>query len=633
MFSFIASNARSAPKRRRPLLPPHEQWPSNAKAPKPVALAHEYMLDTKGATVALREVMRIELAEVEEESQREAKHMCCAPSRRGEFLLAASIIVQRRPDISVSGALDLAQRQFVDQRVRQALQNVQDKWKEIFERPPEFRVQDERQKQLEIYNQRLKQEEQADISEAQARVCKLCMYLTAGGKYIEEWKSSFAECGALKRNGGVWTPNQFAIAVKEIALTVSGCKVPEGVAMIIYDYLDTRSSRLLNIDTFFELCTLAVHLEKMEKEAKNLTKAKVKLASKAAAQALQIDRDPAFNDEEASEHEEEVFVSSTRESEDPNAESNCETEPILMSEVDISAAHQLASHDSLPTTMKKYLSHKDGHASESISASDKDSDSEISKDKDFFAKEEGTSVPSDMKVEAKSKSTPVQSRDFEARKGTTANSPYVVVNKRSSSESICETELEEAVVVPSPRNGKSGKSVSGMRTFFSKVVKSLSPLRIGHAKAKAQSERQQIEKEEQLQMRKEIESLRIRLEEVSKESELRLAKARAADIAMHEAMQIAKAAQTTAQEAVAKMTQLVNEQKFTQDKQREMIAAIQSAGFIVGQKVRARFAGRGHFYPAVITAADHKNELYDVRYADGDRERNVAKKHLRLIIV
>ena len=160
-------------------------------------------------------------------------------------------------------------------KVTAALQHVKEKWKRIFE-PPKFQVYDQRQEELMLHNSNLQQEEQKDKSEAQARVCKLCMFLTAGGRFLEDWEVAFAERATLKRNGGVWTPNQFALAVDEIASEVSGCKAPEGLAATIYEYMDTRSSRLVHVDEFFNLCRMGMRLDEKEKADKAMAREREK---------------------------------------------------------------------------------------------------------------------------------------------------------------------------------------------------------------------------------------------------------------------------------------------------------------------------------------------------------------------
>ena len=138
--------------------------------------------------------------------------------------------------------------------------------------------------------------------------------------------------------------------------------------------------------------------------------------------------------------------------------------------------------------------------------------------------------------------------------------------------------------------------------------------------------------EEKLRMQKEIESLRATLEQVCGDAAIRLAHAEAAKAAALEATRVAKAAEHQARQATERATQMAAEQLSTHKEQRAMAAAIQSAGFVVGQRVRARFAGRGHFYPATITGV-LAQERYDILYADGDREKGVQKKHLRLILL
>eukprot|EP00946_MAST-07B_sp_MAST-7B-sp1_P001822 g1822.t1 len=136
-----------------------------------------------------------------------------------------------------------------------------------------------------------------------------------------------------------------------------------------------------------------------------------------------------------------------------------------------------------------------------------------------------------------------------------------------------------------------------------------------------------------LKMQREIQSLRATIDQVCGDAALRLARAEAAQAAAMEATRVAKAAEKKAYDASEKAEKMVAEQLAAQREQKKMVTAIQSGGFVVGQKVRARFAGRGHFYPAVITGVDEEEQRYDVLYADGDRESGVPKKYLRLILL
>ena len=52
-----------------------------------------------------------------------------------------------------------------------------------------------------------------------------------------------------------------------------------------------------------------------------------------------------------------------------------------------------------------------------------------------------------------------------------------------------------------------------------------------------------------------------------------------------------------------------------------------SESFVLGQKVRAKFAGKGHFYPATISAVN-EDGTFDLKYLDGDWEENAKKDNL-----
>ena len=49
--------------------------------------------------------------------------------------------------------------------------------------------------------------------------------------------------------------------------------------------------------------------------------------------------------------------------------------------------------------------------------------------------------------------------------------------------------------------------------------------------------------------------------------------------------------------------------------------------FTVGMKVRARFAGKGHFYPARISKCN-TDGTYDLTYLDGDWEEGAKAEHI-----
>eukprot|EP00947_MAST-08B_sp_MAST-8B-sp1_P002333 g2333.t1 len=55
-----------------------------------------------------------------------------------------------------------------------------------------------------------------------------------------------------------------------------------------------------------------------------------------------------------------------------------------------------------------------------------------------------------------------------------------------------------------------------------------------------------------------------------------------------------------------------------------------SSSFTVGQRVKARFAGRGHFYPGRIEAVN-ADGTFAVAYADGDEEDSVAAEFIQAI--
>ena len=49
--------------------------------------------------------------------------------------------------------------------------------------------------------------------------------------------------------------------------------------------------------------------------------------------------------------------------------------------------------------------------------------------------------------------------------------------------------------------------------------------------------------------------------------------------------------------------------------------------FVLGQKVRAKFSGKGHFYPATISKINEDGS-YNLKYLDGDWEENAKKENL-----
>ena len=743
MFSFIASNT-PGPKRQRPIgLPRGHSARASAVARAPPALGQEYMLGTKSATVALRNQMRLELAEVEEDTRRQAGHLCRAPARRGEFLLAASILVQRQPDVTVEDALALAQSQFVEQRVCGALQHIQEKWKLIFERPAEFQVHDQRQEELMLCNANILREEQQDSSEAEARVCKLCMFLTAGGKFLKEWKAAFAERAALKRNGGVWTPNQFAMAVVDIARDASGCKAPEGLAATIYDYMDTNSSRLVHIDEFFRLVRVGMCLEEKEKREKANTKARVEEASKAATRVLKMEEEeekvpatPAAPEEEEAaaaaaaaaasavaagvgveEEEEQAVVEVVEEGYVGNAppagkayaeveaeEEEEEYEQVFEDEAQSAVVATTPALHALSRTLVP----SENHRSEKMTVVDKKpalfgningsqppgtrafSSSGEKKSFDAFA----STISSETTSESEKKAGPIAVTPKPLRLDqsgwtedtVTPHSPYVLSPvhnhvARRATHAVRGYRLEandpdehytSSIAFDSNGNGngngnggrhsqprrKPKSTITGidigtpargsrpntpthhssspwvriMLHAWARAKHTLSPFRHRRLRAQLQEEKEMEQAEEKLRMQKEIESLRATLEQVCGDAAIRLAHAEAAKAAALEATRVAKAAEHQARQATERATQMAAEQQSTHKEQRAMAAAIQSAGFVVGQRVRARFAGRGHFYPATITGV-LAQERYDILYADGDREKGVQKKHLRLILL
>jgi len=52
--------------------------------------------------------------------------------------------------------------------------------------------------------------------------------------------------------------------------------------------------------------------------------------------------------------------------------------------------------------------------------------------------------------------------------------------------------------------------------------------------------------------------------------------------------------------------------------------------FLVGDRVRANWKERGKFFPGTIVA-DHGNQTFEVHYDDGDREKRVKVRHLRMM--
>ena len=49
--------------------------------------------------------------------------------------------------------------------------------------------------------------------------------------------------------------------------------------------------------------------------------------------------------------------------------------------------------------------------------------------------------------------------------------------------------------------------------------------------------------------------------------------------------------------------------------------------FVAGQQVRAKFAGKGHFYPATISTVN-EDGTFDLKYLDGDWEEGAKKENL-----
>ena len=56
-------------------------------------------------------------------------------------------------------------------------------------------------------------------------------------------------------------------------------------------------------------------------------------------------------------------------------------------------------------------------------------------------------------------------------------------------------------------------------------------------------------------------------------------------------------------------------------------ASAPESSFMVGTKVRARFAGKGHFYPAKISKCN-ADGTYDLSYLDGDWEEGAKAEHI-----
>ena len=50
--------------------------------------------------------------------------------------------------------------------------------------------------------------------------------------------------------------------------------------------------------------------------------------------------------------------------------------------------------------------------------------------------------------------------------------------------------------------------------------------------------------------------------------------------------------------------------------------------FVVGQRVRSKFGGRGHFYPARVQRCNVAG-TYELLYADGDEESDVPASNMR----
>jgi hypothetical protein len=52
--------------------------------------------------------------------------------------------------------------------------------------------------------------------------------------------------------------------------------------------------------------------------------------------------------------------------------------------------------------------------------------------------------------------------------------------------------------------------------------------------------------------------------------------------------------------------------------------------FSIGTKVRAKFAGKGHYYPATIEKVN-EDGTFDLKYMDGDWEEGATKNNLQMV--
>ena len=71
-------------------------------------------------------------------------------------------------------------------------------------------------------------------------------------------------------------------------------------------------------------------------------------------------------------------------------------------------------------------------------------------------------------------------------------------------------------------------------------------------------------------------------------------------------------------------------EKIKEVKEKQIHRNAKEDEFLIGTKVRAKFAGKGHYYPATIEMVNDDG-TFDLKYMDGDSEEKATKNNLQIV--
>ena len=211
-------------------------------------------MDTATATAALRGQMRVELTEVEDYERRKAIAFSKAPNQQANFLLAASYLIQKNKLLTATKAVELVRTRYVEGVVQKSLQEIKEKWhREWYHRPKEFTLGDQSEKEMAIEQEKLCEEEKADLIDALNMIYQMTNFITFEGKLTMEWKKVFREEALIQHNGNVWTAKRFEKMLVKFGPQFIGTDIPEGMGETIFKFLDTKETGILPIQVFYDI--------------------------------------------------------------------------------------------------------------------------------------------------------------------------------------------------------------------------------------------------------------------------------------------------------------------------------------------------------------------------------------------